>query len=624
MKQRDQEQPSPLSQLIIAAGSTYALTQLGPLIVADGTVNLPFALALAVLIGTAVPLSGATARKVSGWLDRWAAKIPGKAYGDAAWITRLRQYHKDVKRRGWAPYWGVLKDGKPVFAAYQSLALTVGPPGSSKSVSVVEPNALSILTSKIITDFKGSLSVKLFRTLRKRGEKVTILNLGGVFRDLLGASDHYNPLDLVADAFEAPGLLGDAIEDAIEMAFQLIPEKENANSDNEFFRDGARTFIAFGILINVRVEGRRAHLGMVLSMISDRSSLLRHAEWVAGRLVENAPEGGKTSEPRTIAFPIEDSPWIHLHDTEDILTFKEVLAGLARDVCDIIQDKETTFAESFSRGAVLALGPFKSTARASKVTRRSTFRFADLRERVGTVFLVADASRMESSKAVLGLIQWCALTELIRCPDHNRPVTLLADEATNFPVHNLPKLISWARGYGIRIHIIIQFLSAFKTVYGANGLDALLNASEIIQFLPGQTEKDTLSLIQSMLGERTIVTQSKSAGHGASDEGIHQTSYSETGRPLMTLDQIRREQKTFFFLRQHKPALVTMPPSSAIAPFRDQLAGDPFHGGKPWKKRVRLRLEGRDGPWPTRLLVRSLRRRRLCASDPQTLSDGHE
>ena len=622
MNRPEQDKPNPLGQLMIAAGSAYALTQTGPLTLADGSINLPSAGVAALLIGTAIPLSGEVAKKLSRWLERWAAKIPGKTFGDADWITCLRQYRKDVNRRGWAPYWGVLKDGSPVFAAYESLALTVGPPGSSKSVSVVEPNALAILTSKIITDFKGSLSVKLFRALKARGEKVLVLNLGDVFNELLGASDHYNALDIIADSFETPGRLGDAIEDAIEMAFQLIPEKDKANTDNEFFRDGARAFIAFAILITVLIEGRRAHLGIVLSMISDRSSLLRHAEWVAGRLVEQASHGGGKEQPRTIAFPIEDAPWIHLHDAEDIITFKEVLTGLAQDVSDIINDKETTFAESFSRGAILALGPFKSTARASKVTRRSTFRFADLRDQVGTVFLVADASRMESSKTVLGLIQWCALTELIRRPDQNKPVALLADEATNFPIHNLPKLISWARGYGIRIHIIIQFLSAFKTVYGSDGLDALLNAAEIIQFLPGQTERETLSLIQSMLGEGTIVTQNKSAGHGPGDEGISQTSYAEAGRPLMTLDQIRREKKTFLFLKQHQPALVTLPPSSAISPFRDQLAGDPFHGGKPWKKRVKLRLEGRDGPWPTRLLVRSLRRRRLCAGDPQTSSDG--
>ncbi|MEM8647910.1 MAG: type IV secretory system conjugative DNA transfer family protein, partial [Pseudomonadota bacterium] len=69
----------------------------------------------------------------------------------------------------------MLKDGRPCFAPYESLALSIGPPGSSKSVSVVEPNALSILGSKIITDFKGSLSVKLFKTLKKRSEKVFVL-----------------------------------------------------------------------------------------------------------------------------------------------------------------------------------------------------------------------------------------------------------------------------------------------------------------------------------------------------------------------------------------------------------------------------------------------------------------
>lgn len=594
-----------LKRALLAISSAYALNYLGWPLDADGSIAPFAAFAAALFVVSAAPLSAVIASKLADAAEKLAARIPSKTYGEASWITSLRQFGRDRKRLGWGAYWGVLK-GKAVIADYESVALTVGPPGSSKSVGVVEPNALAIRTSKIITDFKGSLAVKLSSALRDRGEKVLVLNLGDIFSDRLGPSECYNVLLIVAECFERPGGIGDAPEDATEIALQLNPESESSGQDNRFFRDGQRMVTVFATLITVLIDGRNAHLGDVLNLLADRQNLARHAKWVAGLLIEENANG----EPGApIPFPLEEAPWIHLHAPDQIRAFKTYLSGLGASVADILEGSDSRYADSFLTGAQNALAPFKATTKASQVMRSSTFRFRDLREQVSTVFIVADASRISSSQAVIGLIQWAALTELIRSPDHNRPVTLLADEATNFLIHDLPKMLSWARGYGVRIHIIIQFLSAFRQAYGQNGLEALLNAAEIIQFLPGQSEKTTLEIIKAMLGERSVVTETRSGASGLGAEGISGLSYSETGRPLLTEDQIRRLRKTILFLRHHKPALVDLPPSAAISPFRDQLAGDPFHGGKAWKKPVKLRLQGRDGPWPLRLALKAWRNR---------------
>jgi hypothetical protein len=45
-------------------------------------------------------------------------------------------------------------------------------------------------------------------------------------------------------------------------------------------------------------------------------------------------------------------------------------------------------------------------------------------------------------------------------------VHVIADEATNFKVAGLADIMTWGRGYGIRLLLIIQDLAAFRRTYG--------------------------------------------------------------------------------------------------------------------------------------------------------------
>lgn len=48
----------------------------------------------------------------------------------------------------------------------------------------------------------------------------------------------------------------------------------------------------------------------------------------------------------------------------------------------------------------------------------------------------------------------------------------------------------------------------------------------------------------------------------------------------MTADEIRRTDNTILILRRNKPILTQLPPIAAIAPFRDIIDINPFHGKK--------------------------------------------
>ena len=307
---------------------------------------------------------------------------------------------------------------------------------------------------------------------------------------------------------------------------------------------------------------------------------------------------------RFAEMPIHESPWVSRHDPEDVANYVAYLRGLAAGVADLLGTEESRTADSFITGAQQAVARFNITTRAHKKTKRSTFRFAEQKEGDAptTVFIVADASRINAQKPVLGLIQWCMFQELKRHENKERPVYLLADEATNFKLHDLGSLLTWGRGYGLRLHLFLQSFSAFRATYGRDTLNVLLSETEIKQFLAGQREPETLELIEKVLGQQSIVAQGNS---GTRDRafGVDGINYREDGKPLMSAEEIRRTDKTILIIRRNRPMLADLPAIAEIEPFRRLIDINPFHG-KPFLKPVKLRLGQRDGAWLGGILAR--------------------
>lgn len=570
------------AMIVLAAAAGAALHYAGPVL--EGAALDP----LAALAAAGLAYAGLSVTADALWLageqlERMAARIPKGLKGTSGWVKGLAEIRADLIARDWGPYWGVLR-AKPIFADFASNALTLGPAGSGKGVGVVQPMILAIRTSKAVVDFKGEMACVLAEALRARGEIVRILNLGDMWPEILGPSDSYNPLALIADDYQRPGGLQDVTDDVEEMALQIYPEPDGSSGkdDNRYFRDGGRSFLGFAKQTCVLISGEEATLGDVAQMLNDRASLLRHAQWAAGRLEQ--------TDGSLAAMPIEASPWVHHHDRQDLQNYIAYFRGLASGVADLLETADSRTADSFLTGAQQALARFNITTRAHKKTARSSFRFSQMKEgdAATTVFLVADAARINAQKPVLGLIQWCLLQELKRHPNKHRPVHVIADEATNFKIAGLGSLLTWGRAYGVKLHLILQSLSAFRSVYGQDVLNTLLSETEIKQFLAGQREPETLKLIEQLLAQQSIIVKSQS-GRRSDAFGVDGYDYREDAKPLMTADEIRRCKRSILIIRQNKPILASLPPIAAIAPWRRQIGINPFHG-KPFLRPVALRL----------------------------------
>ena len=180
------------------------------------------------------------------------------------------------------------------------------------------------------------------------------------------------------------------------------------------------------------------------------------------------------------------------------------------------------------------------------------------------------------------------MTEIKRAKDKQRPVYFICDECTQYKIEELPKLLTWGRGYGLRLFLIFQSVSAFVKTYGEEGFNVLWSETEIKQFLPGQREPRILSMIRKLLADSSTIVKSNK-GQIETGFGVDGYDYREDAKPVMSEDQIRRMKKTLTIIRDNKAIEGDSPPYAAIDPLRDQMDINP-HYGKPYRLPVRLRI----------------------------------
>ena len=276
---------------LLGTASWYVLSYTGPIVQGTEIAPLPAAAALC-LTGACFVAAADLWWHLGDILDLVRATTPTGLKGTARFVRRLREIRHDLLKRDWGPFWGTHRRGEPIFADYASNALTLGPAGTGKGICVVQPMVMAIRASKTVVCFKGENTCVLANALRRRGEVVRVLNLGDLWTEIIGPSDEYNPLAVIADNFWRAGGLRDVSDDIHELCLQLYPEPEGqgGKDDNRYFRDGSRSFIGFAIQTCVLVHGYEATLGHVSQMLNDRRSLLQHALWASGRLEQRGED----------------------------------------------------------------------------------------------------------------------------------------------------------------------------------------------------------------------------------------------------------------------------------------------------------------------------------------------
>ncbi|MEY9199429.1 type IV secretion system protein VirD4 [Sinorhizobium fredii] len=385
--------------------------------------------------------------------------------------------------------------------------LTMAPTRTGKGVGTIIPNLLTADRSVICIDPKGE-NAKIACRARQQFGPVHVLDPFGVTGTPSAA---FNPLD----ALDPDGL--DAAEDASTLADALVFD-EPGMAGEAHWNEEAKALVAGIILKVVAAEspGRR-HLGTLreyLTLAPERfAALLKRMQDMdeAGGLIARAANRHLGKSDREAAG---------------------VLSAAQR---------HTHFLDSPRMTAVLS---------------RSDFRFADLKRRNASVFLVLPPDRLSTYSRWLRLLITQSLTDMAREPTKPpMPVLYLLDEFAALghlaPVERAMGLMA---GYGVQLWPILQDVHQLRATYRQRAGTFLSNAGVLQVF--GVNDHDSARLVSDLLGQETVIFQTMGRALDSEKSGI---SYNQhhAARPLLTPDEVRSmaQHIELLFLAGQRPII---------------------------------------------------------------------
>lgn len=367
--------------------------------------------------------------------------------------------------------------------------LTMAPTRTGKGVGTIIPNLLTADRSVICIDPKGE-NAKIAGRARQQFGPVHVLDPFGVTGQPSAA---FNPLDTLDPA----GL--DVAEDASTLADALVFD-EPGMAGEAHWNEEAKALIA-GIILYVVCHN--AHEDRTLEMVR---------------------------------YCLTAAPDAFLTMLKDMQASTAARGLIARAANRHLAKSDREAAGVLS--AAQRHTHFLDSPRIVDVTARSDFRFADLKRRNVSVFLVLPPDRLSTYSRWLRLLVAQSLTDMARDPAKPAaPVLYLLDEFAALghlaPVERAMGLMA---GYGVQLWPILQDVHQLRATYGQRAGTFLSNAGVLQVF--GVNDHDSARLVSDLLGQETVVFQTMSRALDSDRSGI---SYGEqhTARPLLTPDEVR-------------------------------------------------------------------------------------
>ena len=134
------------------------------------------------------------------------------------------------------------------------------------------------------------------------------------------------------------------------------------------------------------------------------------------------------------------------------------------------------------------------------------------------------------------------------------PVHFLMDEFANVSLpDDFENILSTMRSRNVFVSIILQNIAQLKALFEKQWESILGNCDEFLYL--GGNEQSTHKYVSELLGKSTIDTNTygKSTGHS----GNYSTNYQNTGRELLTPDEVRMldNSKALLFIRGERPVM---------------------------------------------------------------------
>ena len=445
---------------------------------------------------------------------------PGEEYGSAKWGNPKELNRKYMDHRH--------KDANIILTQRVRLGmdgyitqrnmniLVIGGSGSGTTRYFCKPGLYSANCSYLVTDPKGELLKAAGGLLLSLGYEVRVFNLIDPEQ-----SDCYNPFVYVREEKDVLSLIDNLIKNTTP---------RNASSNDPFWE--------------------KAEVAL-------DSALMLY-------LIHEAPQDEQNFETMLYMMNFadvreEDEQYRSPLDMLFRALEEEQPAHVAVKQYKVFKQAAGKTAKSILVTAAVRLAAFNIPQYAA-MTSMDEMDFGSLGERKRAIFCVIPVND-SSMNYLVGMLYTQCFQELYRRADlkyNGRlpvPVRVLQDEWANVAQpESYPKILATCRSYNIGLNIIVQNVQQIKALYEKEH-ESIIGNCDTLLFLGGGNEPASLEFIVKLLGRETLATRTRGLTKGRN--GSSTTNYQQTGRDLMTIDEVRKldTNKAILFIRGEDPVI---------------------------------------------------------------------
>ena len=444
---------------------------------------------------------------------------PGEEHGSAKWgnVTSIvKKYIDNTNKSDNLIITQTMRLGLNAKKHRRNLnVLVIGGSGAGKTRFYAKPNIMQCNTSFIIADPKGEMLRAVAPLLMENGYDVKVFNLITPQN-----SDGYNPFTYIRTD-----------EDVIKLITNLIQNTTPKNAQqNDPFWEKSEIALDTALMLYLLHEAPPDEQNFEMLMF----------------LIENAAameDDDEYKSPVDILFDgLEDKNPDHIA-LKQYKVFKQASGKTAKSILI---------------SAAVRLAAF-NLPEIAKMTSYDNLELGTLGEKKRAIFCVIPDND-NSFNYLVGMLYTQAFQELYFKADHEHggelptPVHFVMDEFANVALpDNFERLLATMRSRRISVSIIIQNMAQLKALF-KDSWESLVGNCDTMLYLGGN-EQSTHEYISKMLGKETIDTRTRGITKG--QHGSSNTNYQNTGRELLTLDEVRLvdNSNALVFIRGEKPIM---------------------------------------------------------------------
>ena len=444
---------------------------------------------------------------------------PGEEHGSASWgsVRELDKKYRDKdagKNVILTQHLQMSMNGK--LHRRNLLQIIVGGSGSGKTRFLAKPNLMLANASFIVTDPKGEMLRAVGNLFLEEGYVLRVFDLIDPSK-----SDCYNPFCYIRKDADVFKLIDNFIKNT-------TPKGAKANDP---FWEKSETALDAALMLYLLHEAPVEDQNMETILY----------------MIEN---GGAKEEDDDYQSPLD----LLFEALEE-----EQPNHIAVRQYHIFKQAAGKTAKSILVSAAVRLASF-TLPEIQRITASDDMELGKLGDRKQAIFCIIPDSNDASLNFLVGMLYTQAFQELYYQADKIHqgalpvPVRLMFDEFANVALPDgYARLQATMRSRNIMSTIILQNISQLKALFKDDWEGIIGNADSFVYL--GGNEQSTHKYISELLGKETIDTRTSSQSKGRN--GSFSQNFQQTGRELMTPDEVRRldNKNAIVLIRGEKPVI---------------------------------------------------------------------